>query len=256
MSRANESQSRGIVRAPAGSGFLPRDPSLAFDSEELLALADGKVIDLTWESPQPAGKSVTAEGAGSSEDSWSEDQLRHLLSRASFGSTVAEVQSLMSLGKDRVLDVLFAEDPIPVPPGDWVEEPLDRDAYRTMSPQQREAWLMRNRDNIIDLVTWLFRLMVSSPLNLRERMTWFWHGLFTSDFRVVPLAQVHYIQDETWRRHALGNFGDFLKAMYRDPAMLVYLNGIQNDARQPNENFARELLELFTMGSGTTPRRT
>ena len=194
---------------------------------------------------------MTAEENEESPEAWNATSLRHLLSRASFGASVAEVQALMSLTRHQVLESLFADTATPPPPGDWVSEPFDREAYRAMSAAQKEDFLMQNRQNFIDLVSGMLELMMSSVFNLREKMTAFWHNHFTSDFRTVQLAQIQYIKDDTWRRHALGNFRDFLKAMYKDPTMLVYLNGIQNIAREPNENFARELLELFTMGVGT-----
>ena len=91
-------------------------------------------------------------------------------------------------------------------------------------------------------------LTTDSPLS--ERMTLFWHNHFTSSLRKVRSPQLMLRQNLLLRRHAPGSFADLLHAVIRDPAMLVYLDGRSNRKGHPNENFARELLELFTLGEG------
>lgn len=178
------------------------------------------------------------------------EKIKHLFSRASFGLTVAEMQALALIPPEQAVEALLADSAPPEPPGDWVSEPFDRRAFRQMSREERQAWRQLNRRRINEMRGWWLELMMSSAMNLREKMTLFWHGHFTSDIRSIELAQFLYLQNATWRKHALGNFRDFLKDMYKDPGMLFYLNGVQNRASHPNENFARELLELFTMGIG------
>jgi uncharacterized protein (DUF1800 family) len=86
---------------------------------------------------------------------------------------------------------------------------------------------------------------------LRESLTLFWHGHFTSATgKVTNLSQAFYQQNQTWRKHAMGNFREFLEAVTLDPAMLVYLDMEESNRAHPNENYARELLELFTLGVG------
>jgi hypothetical protein len=92
--------------------------------------------------------------------------------------------------------------------------------------------------------------MIAGQSPLRERMTLFWHGFFTSDSNKVRLAGLMIDQNELLRRHALGNFGELLHAIVRDPAMLIYLDNISNTKDSPNENLARELMELFSLGEG------
>ena len=92
--------------------------------------------------------------------------------------------------------------------------------------------------------------MLSTDSPLTERMTLFWHNHFTSSLHKVRWPQLMYRQNVLLRRHALGNFADLLRDVAHDPAMLLYLDGISNRKGQPNENFARELLELFTLGEG------
>jgi uncharacterized protein (DUF1800 family) len=96
---------------------------------------------------------------------------------------------------------------------------------------------------------WLFR-MLFTPDPLTERMTLFWHNHFaTSQLKVDDVAAMK-AQNQTFRRHARGPFGVFLHAMLRDPALLVWLDAPANRKRKPNENLARELMELFTLGVG------
>ena len=91
-------------------------------------------------------------------------------------------------------------------------------------------------------------LQTKSPIN--EHMTLFWHNHFTSSLEKVEQPKLLFQQNQLLRKHALGNFESMLRAIARDPAMLVYLDGNENVIGAPNENFARELLELFTLGRG------
>jgi uncharacterized protein (DUF1800 family) len=185
-----------------------------------------------------------------SSSDWNAEKLRHLFARAGFGINVEGLQNLLPLTQQQVLDAFLAATPLPDPPGAWVTEPFDQQAYRQWTREQQQAWQQQNRQRIVETIAWWYARMMITPFNLREKMTLFWHGHFTSDYRTVQLAQFLYLQNAAWRQHSLGNFRDFLKAMYKDPAMLIYLDGVRNVSRQPNENFARELLELFTMGVG------
>ena len=93
--------------------------------------------------------------------------------------------------------------------------------------------------------------MVTTSAPLREQMTLFWHGYFTSaSSKMFAVTQAFYQQNQTWRKHALGNFRDFLEAVTLDPGMLIYLDMEESNKDNPNENYARELLELFSLGVG------
>ncbi|WP_258402010.1 DUF1800 domain-containing protein, partial [Burkholderia multivorans] len=94
-----------------------------------------------------------------------------------------------------------------------------------------------------------------TPSPLTERMTLFWHGHFTSGQDKVPYPQTMAAQNALFRREALGNFGTLLHAVAKDPAMLQYLDGASNRNGRPNENFAREVMELFTLGEGHYTQR-
>jgi uncharacterized protein (DUF1800 family) len=92
--------------------------------------------------------------------------------------------------------------------------------------------------------------MLATPSPLTERMTLFWHNHFVSGQPKVRISRLMYRQNVLLRTHATGNFGALLHAIGKDPAMLVYLDSAQNRKGAPNENFAREVMELFTLGEG------
>src|SRR5436189_150536 len=103
-----------------------------------------------------------------------------------------------------------------------------------------------------DLIAWWLDWMLRTPTPFAERMTFFWHGHFTSDFRKVNLQTPFiYWQNLTWRRMSLDNLHDMLYQVTIDPAMLRYLDLATSTGKSPNENYSRELMELFSMGVGT-----
>ncbi len=101
-----------------------------------------------------------------------------------------------------------------------------------------------------DLLHWWYGEMIATDSPLTERMVLFWHGHFTSSIQKVSVANLMLEQNLLLRRYALGSFRDLVHAIARDPAMLVYLDGQGSVKAHPNENFARELMELFTLGEG------
>lgn len=118
---------------------------------------------------------------------------------------------------------------------------------RQMSPQERREVVKKSRGALRDLnLAWL-KEMVSSEHQLREKMSLFWHGHFACRTQNVLFSQQLL---QVIRQNALGNFGDLLAAVSKSPAMLQFLNNQQNRRQHPNENFAREVMELFTLGRG------
>jgi uncharacterized protein (DUF1800 family) len=101
-----------------------------------------------------------------------------------------------------------------------------------------------------DLRYWWLRRMALGPRPLQEKMTLFWHGHFATSFEKVRNPHMLWSQNETFRKFALADFPQLLVAASKDPAMLVYLDGAQSRRGNPNENFAREVMELFTLGEG------
>jgi len=191
------------------------------------------------------------------------DEARHLLSRASFGATPAEIQSCAGLDYSEAVDRLLASPrhAALTPAPRWVNEGLKavREAQREAVEKIRSAGNDKTQAAGIarpiqeqgrELRNWWVEEMLVTDQPLVERMTLFWHNHFTSSLQKVRFAPALYFQNALFRREALGNFASLLKAVARDPAMLIYLDGVRSVARQPNENFGRELLELFTLGEG------
>jgi uncharacterized protein (DUF1800 family) len=128
--------------------------------------------------------------------------------------------------------------PVRPPRGENVPE-ADRKAFQQQ--QIREG---------LEVRAWWVQEMLVTPSPLTERMTLFWHNHFVSAQPKVRISRLMYRQNVTLREYALGNFGAFLHAIAKDPAMIVYLDTAQNRKGAPNENFAREVMELFTLGEG------
>ena len=137
-----------------------------------------------------------------------------------------------------------------LPPAFAIDTGPLRRPGRDAPDEERKAFLQEQIRNGLELRAWWVQEMLVTPSPLTERMTLFWHNHFVSSQQKVRVARLMYTQNATLRANALGNFGTLLHASSKDPAMLVYLDSAQNRKGQPNENFAREVMELFTLGEG------
>lgn len=180
------------------------------------------------------------------------DEARHLLLRTSFHALPSEIELYAGMSRADAVERLLAQ--VRTEPATRAAETFDqwtpRSLFRSWSEEERRAWL---RDTIRlgqDLRVWWFEEMLVTPTPFTERMTLFWHNHFVSSLQKVRPTRLMYRQNLLLRRHALGSFREMLHAIARDPAMIVYLDNASNRKGQPNENFARELMELFTLGEG------
>jgi len=121
--------------------------------------------------------------------------------------------------------------------------------YRLPLPSDDDQ--ARRVDRIRAPIAWWLRSMATTRRPLEERLIWFWTDHFATSIRKVRSADLLWRQHLTIRAGATGSFADLLHAMGRDGAMLVYLDGVQNSARQRNENYGREVMELHTLGRGS-----
>jgi uncharacterized protein (DUF1800 family) len=172
-------------------------------------------------------------------------QIQHLFLRAGFGISYEALQSFKGKSAETIVDEIFkkSEDPAFI----HLAEKVDFSPPRHGSPEANKLFIERSRKMIMNLnVTWL-KSMAAFEGNIREKMTFFWHGHFASTSSNAYLVQQ---QNNLIRKHALGSFGDLLRAVSKDAVMLQYLNNQQNREGAPNENFAREVMELFTLGRG------
>ena len=181
------------------------------------------------------------------------DQARHLLSRTCFGATWGEIQALTYMEyNDAVRHILNTNrsEPLSSPP-EWMSEPLIKQKkFRQLTETQRKNLRMKRRAQAMELKAWWLNEMVTTVSPLTERMTLFWHNHITSSLKKVKVPNLMFHQNLLLRKHALGNFRQLIHAAARDPAMTIYLDNVSNVKDKPNENFARELLELFTLGEG------
>ncbi len=180
---------------------------------------------------------------------WEYEQAAHLLRRTIYGPTYTQIKDAAQNGMDNVVAQLLTVQPLPPPP---VNYDYDQDPNVAIG----ETWIDSPyilTENFIpyrtrSLLGWTMGLMLNQGISLREKMTLFWHNHFVTADINDPKFVYKYIT--LLRENALGNFKDLVKMVTIDPAMLRYLNGNQNTKTAPNENYARELMELFTLGKG------
>lgn len=179
---------------------------------------------------------------------------RHLLSRTGFGAAPAEIARLARLDHPasvrQILDGVRTT-PVTAPP-EFVTQPRPDWAayYQSRDESRRQEFQRLRRLEQADLRAWWLGEMLATPSPLTERMVLFWHNHFVSAADKVTAADLMWRQNQTFRQHALGDYRQLLRAMVADPAMLRYLDGAQSPRQAPNENFAREFFELFTLGEG------
>jgi len=170
---------------------------------------------------------------------WNFDRAKHLLRRATLGPTWSELQRAVEEGPGKTLERIFA--------ADCRIEGLRAD-FDEMSQVIGDAAAGSNSGD--RLKAWWFFHMLFTPDPLRERMTLLWHNHFaTSNLKVRDLIMMRQ-QNELFRDKAFGKFGELLHAVLQDPAMMHWLDANSNRKGRPNENLARELMELFTLGVG------
>ncbi|HEV3258653.1 MAG TPA: DUF1800 domain-containing protein [Gemmataceae bacterium] len=168
-------------------------------------------------------------------DPWDLRKVAHLHRRAGFGATWAELQRDLKDGPGASVDRLLKSR----------EETEDE---RQVLDSLRQG-VLDSRDSERLKAWWLYRILYD-PDPLREKVTLFWHGHFATSNRKVQSIPLMLQQNELLRRHALGNFAELLTGIVSDGAMLLWLDGAGSKKARPNENFARESLELFTLGIG------
>lgn len=169
-------------------------------------------------------------------------EVRHLYRRAAFSSTVAEVNAALPQQMATLVDQVLASQPVPQAPG-WVNNLPYTGALTQQQQTDYRNWMRELRE-------WWIRQMITGPLSLTEKMTLFWHGHFATQYSTVQVPQYHFKMNALLRRYAFGNFKDMVKTVTVDPCMLIYLDGVRNRVGSPNENYAREVMELFTIGIG------
>jgi uncharacterized protein (DUF1800 family) len=215
----------------AGSGPAARDAAFASFANTAL----------------PARKAQSV-GLEPYQGEWTRQEASHLLRRCLFGFSQSELDTVVGIGVSAAVDALLVSGVAPTPPlvtsakettiaigSSWVDQPYNGDLSYDRS-RNLQAW-------------WMGLLLGQAP-TIREKMTLFWHNHFAFEWRTVGEPHHTYFHLQKLRENALGNFKELARMITIDPAMLRYLNGNTNTKSNPNENYARELQELFTIGKG------
>ncbi|MGA2377836.1 MAG: DUF1800 domain-containing protein [Spirochaetia bacterium] len=183
------------------------------------------------------------------------DDAVHLLERTGFGAPPRTIVVLSALSRAEAVDFMInglRTDPAVTPPP-WSIPPFPKppgDRAHPADAATKKAYAQMIEDHKQELRAWYINGLVSAPSPLTEKMVLFWHNHFTSSLEKTNSPELLLGQDLLLRRLGTTSFGALLHAVSRDPAMVLYLDNETNVKGKPNENYARELLELFTMGEG------
>ena len=180
------------------------------------------------------------------------EQSKHLVVRTGYGPELEKIYRYQQMNQQQAIENIIRS------PRDFLISPPRlhpfkeirqlRKAKNTKSIKKAQQFF---RKDTFKLKQWALDQSLSNPNALQEKMVWFWHNHFTSSHKNSRQSlNLMLNQDLTIRRNAMGNFGELLRNIAYDPMMLIYLDGVSNKKGKPNENFARELLELFTLGEG------
>ena len=171
----------------------------------------------------------------SKDEPWDRAGAAHLYRRAGFGASSQTLDSAVESSLSSTLDKLL---------------PTKADAPSLNAASKQLVASVLSADDPRGLSTWWLHTMLNSSSPALEKMTLFWHGHFATGAEKVKEAQLMFDQNQLIRAHALGSVAELVRGISKDPAMLIYLDSAVNRKAHPNENFARELMELFCLGEG------
>ncbi|MFK7755890.1 MAG: DUF1800 family protein [Flavobacteriales bacterium] len=179
---------------------------------------------------------------------WTQREAKHLVNRTLFGANREKISHALDQGLEASVTELLADYNLPEPPLNTLAE---------FSVPIGETWVDAHLEDVSQVVTravslysWTNGLILNQSFSIREKMTLFWHDHFSTQSDVIEDPRFIYKHISLLRENALGNYKELCKKITVDPAMLRFLNGNQNFNVAPNENYARELLELFSIGKG------
>lgn len=184
--------------------------------------------------------------------------IAHLYRRAGFGASPADLEAAVSAGYQATVEAFIAGGGTATDStGDTIAAPSFA-PYRPLpgesaTPEHLEAAVAQGRvltAELAQLQAWWMERMVVTATPLREKMTLLWHGHFATSVSKVGFPNLMYLQNQLFRITGMGNFEDLTQAVTKGGAMMVWLDTIVDRKGKPNENFARELMELFTLGVG------
>jgi uncharacterized protein (DUF1800 family) len=212
------------------------------------AVAAGDAVFARYANQALPKRAAIAAGLEPYAGKWDRRHATHLLRRALFGFTRADADKALALDASACVDALLnAEETDPAPPlSTSADDPTPVGTTWTVSAYDGNYNFARQRS----LQNWWMTLMTGQDFSLREKMTLFWHNQLATELDVVGDPRYAWMHHSLLRKEAFGNFRELIKKITVDPAMLNYLNGDSNTNSNPNENYGRELQELFTIGKG------
>jgi len=183
---------------------------------------------------------------------WTKKEVAHLLRRTMFGAAYSDIEYFATKTMSQAVDELLTLGTAPSPPLNNYNTAQSTDPNVALG----QTWINAPYDpnfagkRAFSLMAWAVGNMLNQGRSIEEKMVLFWHNHFSTAITIYQDGRYGYKYISTIRQNCLGDFKAFTKAIAVDPAMLVYLNGTKNTKNAPDENFARELLELFTLGKG------
>ncbi len=178
-------------------------------------------------------------------------QLAHLHRRAGFGARNDELQALTPLGYAAVVEQLLDQTKPDAGVTAIVAPTLVPEYPEAVTLEERKVRQQQNRAERDAITGWWLDRMTLTQSPLREKLTWFWHGHFATSIEKVHPAKLMFDQNVTMRTLGAGSFETLTQSLAKDGAMMMWLDSNSNNKGKPNENFARELMELFTIGIGS-----
>jgi len=200
----------------------------------------------------PLSPLSSSQGLETFKGPWTKQTTTHLLNRVLFGAKHAEIQQFLAKGLNAsVTELLNPTDPIPSPPLNeyntaTVIDPAVAPGATWINNPTNDGTINGLRRN--SFKKWLTGVMIHQDVSIREKMTLFWGNHFGTEADTISFGNYVYQHHDTLRKNALGNYKTMVKAVTIDPGMLRYLNGYLNSATAPDENYGRELQELYTVG--------
>jgi len=197
---------------------------------------------------------IVTSGLKRQKGKWTRVQATHLVRRTMFGAKKEDVDALLKISRKKAIRrLLETSDAMPLPPVNNYND----DKYTDEEIPAGQTWITASKQNGMNsgrrrnsLKSWWIGLMINQDIHLREKMVLFWHNHFATEMANVDNATWLYKHNVLLREYALGNFKELVRAITMDPTMLKYLNGNNNVKKAPDENYGRELQELFTVGKG------
>jgi hypothetical protein len=271
-------QQKTTIEAPVAAPFDTEDPLFEKYSRKTLGprVYDEALTDYSNARLMDNGLRVgnVTSGVTAYTGNWTEWEVLHLLRRTGFGFKKSFVDTLLAMTPDAAVEhILNINTTPPAPPINWynllnADEtgiPYGADWTGSFFPTGSTGGTT-NSYRVQSMRRWLFGQALNSDATIREKMMWFWYHFIPIDFQTISessnayigtnSARVFYSYFKLFRDNALGNFKTLIRAVSTEPGMMYYLNTQQNSATAPDENYARELMELFTLGKGPDSQYT